>query len=180
MSSSPERMSTMDPKVLIIFDFDWTLFRSPGPPPRVPKKTFIHSAESLEPPYVPWFPGSKFWIEDVVRGFRAAQRRSDSVTALITARRSRTEPRILDLIEQKNLDPDFAFFRATSFQKDKDRVFFKRKRTLSLLEQYPTISKVIVWEDEQDQLDSIRDLAKRRRIKFKGNLVSEPGGLHVS
>lgn len=169
----------MDPKRLEIFDFDWTLFRSPHPPEGLPRKSFLHSPDSLEPPHVPWRPGSDFWIEEVVREFKAAQRRRDSVIALITARRSKTEERITELIEQRNLDPDFAFFRASSFQKDKDRIHFKRGVALRLLKMYPTIDRMIVWEDEPSQIESLKDLARRKRIKFEGNLVTEPGGMHV-
>ena len=169
----------MDPRSLEIFDFDWTLFRSPHPPEGVPRKTFLHGPGSLEPPHVPWRPGSAFWIEEIVREFKAATRRRDSVTALITARRAKTEERIVDLIEQRNIDPDFAFFRASSFQKDKDKIYFKRKMALRLLDMYPTIDRMIVWEDEKEQIASLKDLARRKRVKFEGNLVTEPGGLHV-
>jgi len=169
----------MGPATLEIFDFDWTLFRSPPPPERTPRKTFLHSPISLEPPHVPYRPGSSFWIDEIVREFKTAQRRRDSVTALITARRAKTEGRIIELLEQRNIDPDFAFFRSASFKKDKDRVHFKRKRTLELLETYPSIKTVVVWEDEPEQIASIKDLSKRRRVKFQGHLVTEPGGLHL-
>lgn len=169
----------MDPKTLEIFDFDWTLFRSPHPPEGIPRKTFLHSPISLEPPHVPARPGSDFWIEEIVRELRAAQGRRDSITAVITARRAKTEGRIEELLMQRRLDPDFLLLRAVSFQKDKDKVYFKRKSALEILSQYPTITKMVVWEDEQEQLASLKDLARRRKLEFEGNLVTEPGGLHL-
>ena len=168
-----------NPETLEIFDFDWTLFRSPGPPRGVPKKTFLHNPESLEPPHVPLRPGSEFWIDEVVREMRAAQRRRGTMTVLITARREKTEDRILDLLRQQRLAPEFAFLRAASFQKDKDKVYFKRKKALWLLEEYPTIERIVLWEDEPEQIASLKDLAKRKRVKFEGNLVTEPGGIHL-
>lgn len=163
---------------LEIFDFDWTLFRSPDAPRGVPRKTFIHSAESLEPPHVPWRPGKEYWIEEVVRELKSAQRRRGTVTALITARRRKTEDRIRDLFAQRHLDPDYFFIREASFQKDKDRVHFKRKAVLSILKDlHLRPARIVVWEDDQANIDSIADLAKRRKIPFEGHLVHEPGAV---
>ncbi len=170
-------MTRDEPSTLEVFDFDWTLFRSPGPGPGIPSKTFIHSPESLGPPHVPLRPGSDFWIEEVVREFRAALRRRDTITVLISARRKNVGPRILELLSQRRLDPNYVFFRAASFQKDKDRFHFKRRMVLDLLEMHPEIDKIVLWEDEEEQMDGIRDLAKRKNIEFEGNLVTESGGL---
>lgn len=169
---------TDGPKTLEIFDFDWTLFRSPPPPEGFPRKKFLHNPVSLEPPYVPKRPGSEYWIEEVVRELLVAQRRREFVTAIITARRARTEERIEELLQQRRIDPDFLCLRAVSFQKDKNKVYFKRKCALEILSDYPTVGRIIVWEDDQEQLDSLKDLARRRKLAFEGNLVTEPKGLH--
>lgn len=160
-----------EPNSLEIFDFDWTLFRSPIVTPA--KKMFIHSPESLEPPYAPWRPGLEFWIERTVHELRASQRRPRSLTVMMTARRAKTQDRILHLLEQRTLHPDIAIFRPASFQRDKDRVFFKRTMTAALLNRYPTISKIVLWEDEEEQIEGIRDLARRRRIRFEGHHIQE-------
>src|SRR5690606_2436649 len=95
-------LDTYKKNILEIFDFDWTLFRSPSPPENVTATlTFIHSPGSLEPPFLPWRPGSEYWIEETVKGFKASQSRKDSITVLITARRAKTKGRILDLIGQR-------------------------------------------------------------------------------
>jgi hypothetical protein len=162
-------------KVLEIFDFDWTLFRSPQPPEGVARKTFLHSSESLEPPYVPLRPGSKFWIEETVREMRSATRRRDTIVALITARRAGVADRIEELLLQRGIEPDYFFNRPAAFNKDKDRVHFKRRMTLRILDQNPDIAKISIWEDEPEQVDSVKDVARRRGLDFEGNLMIEPG-----
>ena len=161
----------VEPNSIEIFDFDWTLFRSPIIIPV--SKTFIHSSESLEPPHVPWRPASEFWVDRTVHELRASQRRSSSLTVMLTARRAKTQDRILHLLEQRGLQPDIAIFRPAPFQKDKGRVFFKRRMVAALLDRYPTVSKIVLWEDEKEQIDSIQDLARLRGVRFKGHHVQE-------
>ena len=161
-------MSTLE-----IFDFDWTLFRSPHPPPGTSKKTFIHSPESLLPPHVPVLPGLKFWISEVVQEMKSAQRRRDTITALITARRGKTAQRIEDLLYQKGIEPAYFFIRRSDFRKDKDRVHFKRVSVIDILDANPEVHKIVLWEDEQEQINGIKDLCKRRRLEFEGHLVTD-------
>ena len=168
------RVMNREKSTLEVFDFDWTLFRSPIPASITAIKTFLHSPESLEPPHVPWTPGGDFWIDRTVLEFKRSQQNKNSITILLTARRAKTGDRILDLIQKKGLRPDYAFFRSASYHKDKDRVYFKRKTISEFLDRHPTISKIIIWEDEPEQLESFQDLARRRRIKFEGHLIREP------
>ena len=113
--------------------------------------------------------------EEIVSELRDAQRRPDSLTVVLTARRAKTEDRIMELLHQRLLDPDIVLFRSAAFHKDKNRVNFKRRMALKLLRDNPTVTKMVVWEDEEEQIKSLRDLAKRKKIKFEGNLVADPG-----
>jgi hypothetical protein len=160
-------------RILEIFDFDWTLFRSPFPPVDHRGDGWWDDPKSLEPPHVPLRPGREFWIEEIVRELRAACRRKGSLTAVITARRAQTSPRIERLFEQRNLKPDIAICRSANFRKDKDSVHFKRKAVYDELKGRTSIRKIILWEDTQDQIDGIRDLANRKGLDFEGNLVTE-------
>ena len=159
-------MSTLE-----IFDFDWTLFRSPDPPPGSPK-AFIHSAESLLPPHVPRLHGPKFWISEVVQEMKSAQRRRDTIIALITARSGKTAERIEELLYQRGIEPAYFFIRRSDFRKDKDKVHFKRLAVIEILDVNPDIHKIVLWEDDEEQINSIKDLSKRRRLEFEGHLVT--------
>ncbi len=158
---------------LEIFDFDWTLFRSPLAPVGHPDKGWWDDPKSLEPPHVPLRPGKDFWIEEIVRELRAAQRRKGSATAVITARRAQTSDRIWALLKQRSLKPDIAICRSPNFRKDKNIVHFKRAAIFDELTMRPSIKKIVLWEDMQEQIDGIQDLARRRGIEFDGHLVTE-------
>lgn len=165
-------------EVLEIFDFDWTLFRSPSSPDGVPNKRWLASADSLLPPHVPLRPGSSYWIEEVVREIRAAQNRSNTITAIITARRAGASDRIRELLEQKRIRPDYFICRGAGFQGNKDKRHFKRISLIKILKKHPYVDKVIAWEDLEGHLDDYRDISLRRDIQFEDNLVTEPGGMH--
>jgi len=160
-------VSTLD-----IFDFDWTLFRSPHPS-GTPDKTWWASEDSLLPPNVPLLAPSVFWIDGVVREMRSSQRSPSSMTVVITARRAKTKQRILSLLGQKMLRPEEFYCRSASFAKDKSSVGFKRLTVAKILERRPDIKKVVVWEDTKEQIEGIKDLSKRRGVGFEGHLVSE-------
>lgn len=162
---------------LEIFDFDWTLFRSPHPPDDVPRKMWLHHPKSLMPPYVPLRPGAEFWIQEVVMEIKSAQRRRNTITALITARRAKTEERILQLLGQKFIEPDFFVMRAKSFNEDKNKEHFKRVAVLRILKDAPKVDRIVVWEDLPSHITDYEDIAKRKNIDFEGNLVIEPGGM---
>lgn len=170
--------SPYSPTALEVFDFDWTLFRSPYPAPGQARKRFLASPNSLNPPLVPYRPGPEFWIERVLHAFKDAQRRQSTIVALITARRVQTASRIRELLDQQLLSPDYTAFRSSSNQRDKDRVLFKRVSLLKILDLRPEIASVTVWEDDEAQLESLGSAVKRRGLKFKGVLISDVESPH--
>jgi hypothetical protein len=87
--------------------------------------------------------------------------------------------RVRELLEQQVLVPDYTAFRSSSNQRDKDRVFFKRVSLLKILDLRPEITSVTVWEDDEAQIESFKDAVKRRGLRFKGILISEPGSPHI-
>lgn len=160
---------------LEVYDFDWTLFRSPFPPEGKSDKSWWASEESLMPPHVPLRAPRSFWIEEVVKEMLSSQKRwKSTLTIVLTARRGKTEARIRELLGQRYLVPDYLIGRPASFQKEKSSELFKRKTVANILDSHPGIKKVVVWEDMQKQLDGIGDLLKRRGIDFEPNLVTDP------
>ena len=162
-----------DVDTLEIYDFDWSLFRSPFPPDGHPDKSWWAEPASLEPPHVPVRAPRSFWIEEVVREVKAAQKRDETLSLILTSRRGKTEDRVRELLYQRNIEPDFFICRSASFQKDKSSSGFKRKSTSRILDAYPSVKRVVVWEDTQYQLDGIEDVVNRRKIAFEGNLVTD-------
>lgn len=163
-----------DYTTLEIFDFDWTMFRSPSPPEDKPDKSWWATGESLSPPYVPLRAPRSFWIEEVVREAKSSLRRPSILTIVLTARRAKSTPRIQELLEQRDIEPQMFLCRSATFQKDRSATLFKRKSVAKILDDHPDIKKVIVWEDTQDQLKGIGEVAKKRRLRFEGNLVTDP------
>ena len=163
----------MAPEILEAYDFDWTMFRSPFPPVGYSERSWFDSFESLSPPYVPMRPGGEFWIGEVVQELRDAQRRNGTITAVITARREDAAMRVTRLLEQQRLRPDFTAYRHSDRRRDKDVINFKRKQILDVLKIYPSIKRIVLWEDVQEQIDDIAELSKRKKLKFEGNLVTE-------
>jgi len=162
----------MPPSRLEIFDFDWTLFRSPFPPPKESERWW-DTPDSLLPPFIPHRPEDKFWINEVVQEMKDAQKRRDTITVVITGRREGTAIRVRRLLQQKRLSPDFVSFRSKDYRKDKDIINYKRKFIIDVLNIYPSVKEIVLWDDLQEQIDNMRDLAKRRKIDFAGHLITE-------
>jgi hypothetical protein len=160
---------------LEVFDFDWTLFRSPHPPEGHPPKTWWASEESLLPPHVPIRAPRSFWIEEIVREMKASQRSRSRLPVVITSRRGKTRDRVQELLAQRSLEPEAFYCRHSSFSKDKSSTGFKRATVARILMQCPTICRVIVWEDAKEQIAELKDLAKKRKVDFEANLVTEAG-----
>lgn len=156
---------------LAIFDFDWTLFRSPTPPKGTPAKSFYDDPDSLSPPLVPQRPSAYHWINTTVVAMLDAQLKKDTGVALITARRARVSDRIEELLAQKRLNPNFFYNRHESFQRDKSPVHFKRKAVLEILDFDGEIQHIAIWEDTQENIDTVKDVARVRRLSFESHLV---------
>lgn len=169
-------MPAIEPQTLEVFDFDWTLFRSPLPPRGYSENQWWDSEESLLPPHVPLRPDDKYWIAEVVRELKAAQRRRGSFTAIITGRRAPTRERIWRLLQQQRLNPDVAVCRNASIRKDKDLTYFKRGVILDILDENPSIKKIVLWEDREEQLKDTKHLAKHRKLEFEGHHITEGEG----
>jgi len=160
----------MPSKTLYIFEFDNVLFRYPHHDTCGEK--FMNSPDSLLPPHVDRYPDKSMWIDSVVGEFRSAMRDKHSVTALITSRRMGASDRIMDMISQKSINPDYSIFRSVSYSADKNVPHFKRVSMIKILDENPSIKEIVVWDSSRDCIDNLKDLAKRRGLPFEGNLAS--------
>ncbi len=163
----------MGPHTLAIFDFDWTLFQSPcSPPGRL--LDWWSSLESLTPPVVPPTPHAGWWINPVVREAWVASTDASTISVVITGRREKFCPRIMSLLEQRGIYPDYLY----CFPQDKIGgipavVAYKLDAIEKILQENPTISRLIVFEDLIPQIEAFAELADQYGLKYSGQYVSK-------
>lgn len=158
------------PKKLSIYDFDWTLFRSPMPPPGVLRWWSVPA--SLCPPVMPKRPGDEWWIEEVVAEMRNDQKQGGTITGVMTGRRGvGVRARVRELLRQKRLRPDFIRFD-DDVRGPGSIVAHKMHSLRKILSQNPTITELEVWEDNREQLDVFAQAARRRSLEYRPHLVT--------
>lgn len=161
------------PKKLVIYDFDWTLMRSPFPPAGVLR--WWDQPRSLEPPVLPKRPGKEWWICEVVSEMKNDQKRKDTVTAVVTGRRGRhIRGRVGDLLKQQRLRPDYLRFhddvRGPNYP---GAILAHKVRTMDkILSRHPSISELEVWEDKETQLVVFGMAAKKAGLGYTPHLVT--------
>ncbi len=158
------------PTRLVMYDFDWTLFRSPFPPGGK-EKAWWDSLASLNPPVVPTRPGKEWWIKEVVEEVKRDQKRADSLVAVITGRNYRLKNRVGELLRHGGLRPEYLM--AHNPESEKQVLRFKVNSVEELLDANPTLMTLVVWEDLESQLNALRKVAIKRRLAYEPNLVLE-------
>jgi len=141
-----------------MFDFDGTLFKSwektppwwddPGP------FSFFVRPESLGPPCVPEHPPQVYWTK-AVRAARAYIKDAGTFTMLVTGRVKAHSPRVHELLSQVGLT-----FDRVLFNPGMSASTFKKKVLGNYLAVYNTVSKVEIWENEnQDHYNQYLNVA---------------------
>ncbi len=137
------------PTKLSVFDFDGTLFKSPEKPEGYKGNWWIE-AKSLEYPTLPKKPGNSYWNLDVVVSARQEIADKNVYCILLTGRVDQFfTDRINELLEQKKLN--FNEVELNTFGRKTGE--FKVKKIKSILNKYPTIKKIEMWEDESDKVE---------------------------
>lgn len=160
------------PKKLVIYDFDWTLMRSPLPPAGVFR--WWDDPVSLHPPVLPKRPSEEWWIEEVVSEMKNDQRQKQTVTAVVTGRRGKQiRGRVQELLKQQRLRPDYLRFhddiRGPRYP---GAVLAHKVKTMDkILRSHPTITELEVWEDKESQLVVFGMAAKKRGLQYSPHLV---------
>jgi len=117
----------------------------------------------------------EWWIAEVVSEMKADMRDSGTVTGIITGRRGEVRDRVQQLIVQAKLRPSFLCFHDDVSRGD---VFARKCTSLRrLLEKYPTVVELEVWEDRQGQLEAFADIADRRWLNYSPHLVTVLEGM---
>jgi len=161
-----------DKKRLHIFDFDQTVFQSPGPSPEVPKDErgkYWHDPESLGGENVPPNPNEHWYITHIIEEFRKAQDDPDAVVAVMTGRSEPLRERVKELLENMDLKPDELILK----QKKEPTSEYKIREMRRLLDENPGVDKVHFYEDREQHLKEFQEAAEADGYEFEPHFVPE-------
>lgn len=154
-------------KILDIFDFDGTLFDSPGSPAGYPGKGWWDAPESLLPPCVPKRPSSGMFLGKAKSALKRSMSDPDRYPVVVTGRRELHRRRLVELLQAGGLQPEELFLNPGSvtaaYKVGVLRYLTKMMR--------PQIRKVEVWEDNTENLRALQREAGRLGIGFEGHHI---------
>jgi len=161
---------------LYVFDFDSTLFKTPGPVTgrnqylqitgeRWPHKGWIGRPESLQWP-LQIFPGPSFV------DFKEHLGRAGSLTVLLTGRLQRTFAGVSTVLKEFGVHPELCLLKPdddSEVSRNTPKVHsYKKDVVRRLLKEYPKIKEMKLWDDRQDNVDAFRTLRKEyKNVHFE-------------
>jgi len=163
---------------LHLYDFDGTLFRSPGPPKWWNKKQhgyWYSDQASLEPPCVPEKPGGDWWVGPVVKSAKASIFDKEVWTIMCTGRLDKQYRwRIPQLLKQKGLSFDDVYLNPGAQKGFKggqgdSTTFAWKASVVTRLNRKFGFTKLQVWED--NNMSDFRALSKKLGLPFEGHDV---------
>ena len=146
-----------------MFDFDGTLFQTPGPADgrmeyeKLTGKKWPHERgwliwpESLLPPF-------RIHPGPALQYFHTHCGQADALTVVITGRIQKLEDTVTKVLHNHNIFPDKCFFKDTPIQKESTSSY-KVRIVQELLTQNPSIDCIKVFDDLDDVLLAFSDLA---------------------
>lgn len=158
---------------LAIFDFDGTLFKAPDAPPWFTgSKWYTHPA-SLWPPCLPKNPDKKWWHEKIVHQARRYIQDQSTWCILLTGRLETAVSirwRIVDLLRLKNLKFDELHFNPGQYTP-----IFKKRRITQIINRYPQIQTISLWEDNPTYLADYMQFLNRTGLEITAHRVRQVG-----
>lgn len=155
---------------ICVFDFDGTLFRSPEKPDWWPHQGFWGRLETLSPPLVPEDPGPEWYVAEALDAALQAPYLPWQVTALVTGRVQKFEPRIKALLANA-----FVHLNEYHFAKGGDTLSFKVGVIQDLMRRHPDASEVDIWDDREEHLPVFREaVEKEGRVALIRHVRSGP------
>lgn len=155
------------PTRLHMFDFDNTLFHSPHPPEGW-AKGWWGQLDSLTPPMVPEDPGPEWWIGPTLAAAKRAISDPHSIAVVITGRIQKFTPVVKSLLRSVGLT-----FDAVYLSKGGPTDAYKIRVLGDLLDQYPEVTRVDLWEDRADHLLKFVAFVESRGVEAVPHLVKQ-------
>lgn len=122
------------------------------------------SPGSLLPPCVPEVPGSEWWYSPVVSSAMQSMSNAGAITIMMTGRVNNAglRYRIAELLDGKNLDFDAVYLKEGT----SDTVGFKSEKLAKLLEMFPSVESVHMWDDRHHHFDRFEEVVTGMGKKF--------------
>lgn len=146
---------------LAIFDFDDTIFKSPGRD--LGEKAYLSSTgnkwphagwygriETLTPPIVPQIPPKDMLIEKTFQEWQKRKQDPNTKTVLLTGRPYKIRHRILEILGHYDMTFDQEFFRGQPGTKGRDTFEIKMNIIQGLL--HPELELLEIWEDRPEHV----------------------------
>jgi len=152
---------------LYIFDFDETLFKSPRAPKGY-KGAYWDDIRSLVPPVLPEKVPISFYKKVVLKKAFAVCESKDSICAVVTGRGEHFEDRLKQMFRQIKFSPDYLYTRPV----EEAVLSYKLRVVEGLLKEHENVYKLVVYEDNEDQLYVFRALAKEQGLEYEPHHVT--------
>jgi len=155
-------------KVLHLYDFDGTLFRSPEKPKGWPERGWWSNEKSLEEPQVPEEPTTDWWVQKVLRDAHESEQAADAAFVLVTGRFEKFEDRINELLDQQDLDFDEIRLAPEGSRSE----VWKPEMLRQLIEEHqPT--RVEIWEDTDKVIEGFEEVCNEAGVEFEMHRIDE-------
>lgn len=157
---------------LHLYDFDGTLFRSPDIPSWwTSGYDWWMKEDSLGRPCVPDNPDGSWWVANTVDAARKSIANPDVMAIVCTGRSQKTFARwrVPELLHLKGLR-----FDLVAMNPGGDTPAFKKRVIDKLLDRFPDIQVVHIWEDRAEHLTQYLNHVAQRGIQSVSHLVREP------
>jgi hypothetical protein len=155
-------------KELHLYDWDGTLFRSPEPTAdwAADKEMWWRDLGSLSPPCVPKAPGAAWFNGPVLGAAKKSIARSDVLAVMSTGRRTHFTKRLKELMAAGGLR-----FNVVAPKTDGRTEAFKTALLHKLLDKYPTIEKVVIYDDRAPHLAGFKRALEARGLTVETNHI---------
>ena len=156
-------------KILAVFDFDKTLFRSPDAP-EGHKGNWHIKIDSLTSPTVSDIPKDDMWNMHIVNKARELIDRPEVYCIMLTGRIDNIfEDRVKQLLSQK----DLFFDKVGLNQFGGDTVDFKVNTIKNLIDKMPNLDRLTMWDDDEEKIEKYKEIFSNKEYDFVIHTVDE-------